>query len=174
MTNVCYSTLAEAEMAANRGDLEEGAVVYITEPNVPVKIFTKGKLIDMNANTQFNMSIYELNKQIFAQQPVKTDEELREIIDMLNDFRRTTPEGRMMLLCRDINYYTIFEQNQEEGTYDTFGLAVIDTIDYIGDILDANPTEENAVEIWFKDFEGEAHVMYLFNCEEMFVDYRGY
>ena len=35
-------------------------------------------------------------------------------------------------------------------------------------------TEDNAVEIWFKDFEGEAHVMYLFNCEEMFVDYRGY
>ena len=89
-------------------------------------------------------------------------------INIINQF--TQANSYYMLLCRDINYYTIFETGWDESD-ETVGEAVVDCFNYIsGELKAIDLTDDgNAVEIWFAISEENrlvARCAYFFNYDE--------
>lgn len=112
------------------------------------------------------MSNYEINKMIYAQMPPKSKDELDKYVHLF----KTPPKHRSMLLCRELNYYTIFEHDEDEPEFPNEGSAVLTCALDLGGIVDVNKVEDNdAIEIWIKLPDGEAVVAYHFNCDNIFV-----
>ena len=120
------------------------------------------------------MSLYELNKTIVAQLPVKeTNADLSDIRNTIDNFRKSIGASNFMLLCKDISYYTIF-QNDEPKMCDfrTLGYAVTECAQDIGKIICADIVPDGAaVEIWVRTPEDDNLCMYLFNCTNLIVTY---
>jgi hypothetical protein len=82
-----------------------------------------------------------------------------------------------MLLCKDISYFTIFQYNCLNFNYEfnDLGDAAITCIqESIGDIVSIDKKESGEIEIWIKTKEEDCtYCAYLFNCEQMIVNYGG-
>jgi hypothetical protein len=78
-----------------------------------------------------------------------------------------------MLLCKDISYYTIFEnENTKACDFGTLGHAVLECVQDVGKIISADLTEDQgAIEIWVRTPEEDNLCMYLFNCEGLVVSF---
>ena len=69
--------------------------------------YTKAKV-----NSNVKLSMYDLNKQIISQmEPISEKERTEHFCEMFSTFRENTNDNYYMLLCRDINYYTLFHRN---------------------------------------------------------------
>ena len=72
--------------------------------NIKNKIKGKGEV---------NMSLYEINQSIISQLPVYDESQIEDLKTRINEWENKYFEGHFyMLLCREINYYTVF-QHQE-------------------------------------------------------------
>ena len=73
-----------------------------------------------------------------------------------------------MLLCRELNYYTVFQRQFNAATHENFGDVVIECLENLGDIKSIELTEtKDAIEAWIVDpNEHEAYVVYLFNYDQ--------
>jgi hypothetical protein len=70
-----------------------------------------------------------------------------------------------MLLCRDINYYTVFRVDLKLAD-ETIDDALIDCANYIGTIKSVGLTEdEQAIELWMTH-EDDTYVAYFFPYDE--------
>ena len=78
-----------------------------------------------------------------------------------------------MLLCRDINYYTVFEKNCVINT--SLGKQVIDCVKNIGNIIDFEViNEKESIELWIRTKENsEPFVAYLFPYDLGLVKFGG-
>ena len=78
-----------------------------------------------------------------------------------------------MLLCKEYNYYTIFESDAVLINTPTFGEAVYEIISNIGDVFSIDATDDGtAIEIWIKpDGQESAFVFYLFPYDAGVVYY---
>ena len=161
-----FETKSELNSAYNKGQLTEGSKIFVKQTG---KIFTinNGELVESNSgDINFKMSNYEINKMIYAQMPPKSKEALEEYVHLF----KTAPGHRSMLLCRELNYYTIFEYDKNEPEFPNEGSAVLTCALDLGEIVDVNKVEDNdAIEIWIKLPNGEAVVAYHFNCDNIFV-----
>lgn len=114
------------------------------------------------------INLYEINKTLVSSYPVHTKEQILGDAKIINDFiKHMKDEQHFMLLCRDINYYTIFERYTGESIQEIkelthLGEEVIACISNVGSILSVNPTKDTSVEIWVRTPEEENIVMYLF------------
>ena len=169
LTNSIYNTLESAKY--HLSEMADGDMIYVEDEScIYIKEDNDFRRLEGGLNLQ--MSQYDINKNIYSQMPVKTDEELVGLASIINDFYATHKE-RSMLLCRELNYYTVFELDKDNGEFGTLAEAVIACVEDWGKILDVVPVD-GAIEIWNKLNEtGEAVVMYLFPCEQMFVTHRG-
>lgn len=170
-----YSTLEDAKRRI--ADIDTGEMVYI-EKEQAIYCLVDGelKLID-SGNINIQMTQYELNKQIYSQMNPKTPEEIEELKKVINNniFYEIDEDDyfRTMLLCREKNYYTIFEQvDFKPIEFEKYADAVVECAQDLGEILDI-VAATGAVEIWLKLSDNEVVVAYLFGCEGMFVNYRG-
>lgn len=121
------------------------------------------KLVDGDVN--FGMTLYDLNKQIISQMPVLENEAKLEARGTINTFiTEGEPYEYYMLLCRDMNYYTIFVIEEET---DISLSAAADEIwgcaDYLGDVKSVTDNG-GAIEFWVqpREEDSEPVVMYLF------------
>ena len=116
---------------------------------------------------KLGMTVYQLNQQIIQQMPNLDTDGIQNGINVIDQF--THPYCAYMLLCRDINYYTVFTTGNEESD-ETVGQATIDCFACMGAELKAiDLTDDgNAVEIWFilPDEGTEPLCAYLFNYDE--------
>jgi len=81
-----------------------------------------------------------------------------------------------MLLCREINYYTVFQHRKPtRAEFDTFGNAVISILLETGWTIHSDEIEEDSehCEIWAKNETTgqEAHAFMLFPYDEGVVTY---
>lgn len=53
-------------------------------------------------------TLYELNKQIIAQMPILNEDEIRRCSDTLLKYFVKNSDSYYMLLCNELNYYTVF------------------------------------------------------------------
>lgn len=127
----------------------------------------------LNIDSQgLSMTMYELNKSIISQLPVITD--FDHAYEVIYNFKKAhKPRGAFMLLCKDISYYTIFQNNSLEHDFSTLGEAVITCAQDIGKVIAVDPTDDGNVEIWVRTPEEEDLCMYLFDCHDLIVTYGG-
>lgn len=100
------------------------------------------------------MSLYDINKQLDAQQAPLTTEELAAKADMINEWSNEYLDTYFMLYCKDTSYFTVFHKNSQVTTL--LGSLVIECLNNIGLTTEID-VADNAIEIWCDN-----HVMYLF------------
>lgn len=132
---------------------EQDGKVYRWDPIEGWKLFQFDSGITMNA--------YEINKQIIGQLQIMDNDTINEKKKLIREFVDKEHNQFYMLLCRDINYYTLFaiDVKLAEELIDDL---VIECANDIGCIKAIDPTEDNrAIEIWVSNQE-ETYVMYFF------------
>ena len=120
--------------------------------------------VKMDGN--ISMSAYDMNKQIMGQLEILDETALQEKKVMIREFIDSNPDTFYMLLCRDINYYTIFYKTCVEAdcTEDILEEVLIDEcLPNIGQIKAIDRTEDGyAVECWIQDSENNVYAAYFF------------
>ena len=116
--------------------------------------------IDMSGN--FSMSAYDMNKQIMGQLQILDETALQEKKELIVNFVNNTNNVYYMLLCRDINYYTLFacQDTNPELLED---ILIDECLPAIGQIKSIEVTEDGgAVEIWVQDDLDNVYAVYFF------------
>lgn len=113
--------------------------------------------------TSFAMNMYGMNKQIISQLPTLTKKQLIEKKVLVRDFILNTKNKYYMLLCRDINYYTLFSIDEFKNTEELLENIMIDECtQHLGDIKSIERTTDGgAIEIWYTASD-DTYVMYFF------------
>ena len=106
------------------------------------------QLITSDPNVGFQMGLYEMNKQIINQLPDFTELDVAEKVELINNFFTGAHESEyVMLLGREISYYTIFHRNP--NMVETLGEAALECLNNIGMIKAIDVTEDlTAIECW--------------------------
>ena len=81
---------------------EEDGKIYSWQENDgwgPIDVQNKG----------ISMNLYELNKTIVNQLPPLTSSEIAVRMDVIHKLHNESMNNHYMLLCKEYNYYTIFE-----------------------------------------------------------------
>lgn len=143
----------------------EGNFIQINEEMI-MKANYEEKIEKQPLNGNLNMNLYDLNKAAVTQLPNYSEADrqaAKELINAYDDFSTIT--HYYMLLCRELNYYTVF-QRQFTGLED-FGDVVIECLENLGNIKSIEVTEDKtAIEAWIVNSDNEAHVVYLFNYDQ--------
>lgn len=121
------------------------------------------QLVDGDIN--LGMTTYDLNKQIIAQMGIFEKEDLQKASLELDSYVKRFDYNYYMLLCRDINYYTIFYVYKGlvvPSNLSSFSSEVLDCAQDIGAIKSIEPAPGDAYEIWVHPVDGDPVAMYLF------------
>jgi hypothetical protein len=111
--------------------------------------------------SNFSMSAYDMNKQIIGQLQIMDNDTINEKKKLIREFVDKEHNQFYMLLCRDINYYTLFAIDVKLAD-ELIDDLVIECANDIGSIKAIDPTEDKrAIEIWVTNQE-ETYVMYFF------------
>lgn len=121
---------------------------------------------DDSAETTLGLSMYDINKQIISQLDTLTEDDLCTIKEMIiRKYCDKMAAEYYMLLCRDINYYTVFKidlKNADEPVDD----VLIECANDIGAIKSIGFTEdEQALELWMTN-EEDTYVAYFFPYDQ--------
>ena len=124
-------------------------------------IYTNGEWKPVEGDINLGMSIYDMNKQIISQMGVLDEEGYNIARQRFNVFVKLSDQTYYMLLCRDINYYTIFKIDVLADDLNRFSEEVIDCVHDIGAIKSVEEVD-GAIEIWAHPVDGDPVAMYLF------------
>lgn len=152
---------------------EEGECVYCEEDSKiyswqkdegwgPINIENKG----------ISMNLYDLNKSIINQLEPMTNSDIAKKIDLFDSLQLKHMNIHYMLLCKDYNYYTIFESDTMISI-PSFSAAVCEIISKLGKVMSIELTEtEDAIEIWIiPEGKESAFAFYLFPYDAGVVYY---
>jgi hypothetical protein len=112
--------------------------------------------------TSIGMNMYDINKQIIAQLPVISGENLEAVKSgIIRKYCDQMKAEYYMLLCRDINYYTIFRIDTKLAD-ETIDDVLIECAGNIGEIKSVDFIEDaEALELWMTN-EEDTYVAYFF------------
>ena len=115
---------------------------------------------DIKVNGGMNLSLYEMNKQVISQLP-----EIEDIAVLTPIRKYKNKDGKyFMLLCRDLNYYTLFVIDLESDV--RIEQEVLECLKELGTIKSVEEFEDkNLVEIWVQPEDSDPVVMYFFNYD---------
>ena len=118
------------------------------------------------------INLYDLNKSVISQLPELTMAQIREKMQVIEQFMLKKTDKHFMLLCNEQHYYTIFEHDNLL-TFPTFGAAVCEIITNLGKVYSIELTEdEGAIEIWIAlPEEEQPSAYYLFPYDAGVVYY---
>jgi hypothetical protein len=107
------------------------------------------------------MTLYDLNKQLIAQMEVLDQDGYANAKSTIRKLFLETEQTYYMLLCSELNYYTVFQINRLFDWAAEFDDEVINCVEDIGapKSIELVP---GAVEIWVHQVCGDPVVMYLF------------
>lgn len=114
--------------------------------------------IKADTNSTVELTAYDINKQIIGQLPTLNDEEMIEKKKMIRDFKVQMNNVYYMLLCRELNYYTILVSRATAS--ETMEDVVIECAQVHGEIK-AIESVDGAIEIWVSS-PFDTHAMYFF------------
>lgn len=96
---------------------------------------TAEKPIATNDNTEIQVSLYQLNRQLVAQMPDMTEEQLLFARESVKDWLAHNTDNYYMLLNNDLHYYTLFHCKStyaDEETYNGFWAELMDVFHSMG------------------------------------------
>lgn len=116
----------------------------------------------MDKNTA-EISLYELNKSMVAQIAPMSVEDIQKKKIELRKFIDRTRNKFYMLLCREANYYTLFEKQSFVTIKDILEEVVIECANDFGTIQSIEKTDDGGgYEIWVKDKETNEGRLFMF------------
>ena len=114
---------------------------------------------------------YSIHKQMYAKTEQPSQEELMTMYASLGAWASTHYKSHYyMLLCRDINYYTVF--NLIDPNYDKFVNEIKECLAFKGRVVDIQYNHAaDAYEIWVKEYKTDEMYMYmLFEAEDFVIE----
>ena len=126
----------------------------------------------INVETKgLELNLYDLNKNIIEQLNPLTMNEVSMKMSLINQYYQNANNTYHMLLCRDFNYYTIFNYDSML-TLPDFADAICTIITELGDVYSIELLEDGAMEIWIKPTGEESpYAFYLFPYDAGVVYY---
>lgn len=125
------------------------------------------------AEMNTEISLYDMNKQLMKQQKGLSKYALQEKRLALNKYMNKQTNSYFMLLFRDINYYTVFRKvNTSSLDICYFGEELINCLQSFNKVYSIEIQDDNAIEIWIQDEEGEPVVGYLFPYDIGIVEFK--
>ena len=112
------------------------------------------------------ISLYECNRLLMAKQPNLTIEDIESKVPYLEKWFEENPDTYFMLLCNELNYYTVFHQcTTTFGSFTKLAKEVLDlAMKYIGNIKVIETDTNGVIAIWGWQQEKDElpHCFYLF------------
>ena len=122
-------------------------------------------------NKGLELNLYELNKNIVDQLDPLTPDEITMKTGLIRDYYQKANNTYHMLLCKDFNYYTIFNYDSMLSLLD-FPSVVCTIITELGEVYSIELLEDGAMEIWIKPTgENAPYAFYLFPSDAGVVYY---
>ena len=145
-------------------DPKEGDIAMSPETK---KLYTykDGQWEIIKGETSLGVTMYDLNKQIISQMPVLDEGALDIARSQIIQFIERSCNEYYMILCRELNYYTLFKLTLNSNSLPYVMNEIIECANYLGDIKSIEWEEDKgAIEIWITQRENEkdTFVMYLF------------
>lgn len=164
-----FEKLTNEEMLS-KVDPIDGEIIYNTDDE---KYYIwKNEWVNVNPDANINLNLYDMNKQIMSQIPDFTKEQMEESMNTLNEWVNKTKSKYFMMLCKDLNYYTLFNRTKS-AIDDSFGKCFKDCMSNLGSVKSMDLTEDKtAIEIWLS-YEDDVYCMYLFPYDVGVVNFRG-
>jgi hypothetical protein len=136
---------------------DEGEVIQTPEGDY--LIWQDGNWNKINVEgSNISMGLYDMNKQIIAQLPTLTTDDLLEKLPLVEELHNKYNNEYYMLYGKEISYFTLFKLKQVES----FPHEAIDCLQNIGPIKAIDLTEDkDAIEAWVMA-DDEATCLYLF------------
>lgn len=107
------------------------------------------------------LNLYDLNKQFISQIPDLDDDGIEVALMTVMAYMKNTENKYYMLLCRDVNYYTLF--NVSSAITEPYACEeVLACAGDWGTLKSVEINENDAVEIWVHNEQEGPMVMYLF------------
>lgn len=112
------------------------------------------------------MSLYECNRMLMAKQPDLTTKDIENKISYLEKWFENNPDRYFMLLCNELNYFTVFHQYSTTfGSFAKLAKEVLDlSVESIGNIKAIEIDTNGMIAIWGWQQEKDElpHCFYLF------------
>ena len=141
--------------------MEEGETAFVNKEQKIYK-YTNGEWVEQSVpEGKMNISVYDMNKQLIAQQSPIED------IALLTPVRKFKNKGGkyFMLICRDIGYYTLFVVDPDgENRIEQEVLMCAKDVGVIKAVEEIEGTE--SMEIWVQPEGEDPVVMYFFNYDK--------
>ena len=136
---------------------DEGEIIQTPEGDY--LIWQDGNWNKINVEgSNISMGLYDMNKQIIAQLPTLTTDDLLEKLPLVEELHDKYNNEYYMLYGKEISYFTLFKLKQVES----FPHEAIDCLQNIGPIKAIDLTEDkDAIEAWVMA-DDEATCLYLF------------
>lgn len=140
---------------------EDGQMSYSPETQKLYQ-FIKGewKMIDNNS-VGLNMNIYDMNKQVVSQLPSMKNEDVDKAMILIEQYLKAQQNEFYMLLCRDINYYTVIYLDDTASDVKA-PAEILACASEVGELKSVDLNGNDAIEVWVKPEDSDALVMYLF------------
>lgn len=96
------------------------------------------------------MSLYECNRMLMAKQPDLTTKDIENKISYLEKWFENNPDRYFMLLCNELNYFTVFHQYSTTfGSFAKLAKEVLDlSVESIGNIKAIEIDTNGMIAIW--------------------------
>ena len=153
------TTIKRLDISQIRYEPQDGEIVINTVDD-GYYIYKDGNWMKINVeNSGLNLGLYDLNKQIIAQLPILSDEELSNKKTVINQLHEKFNNEYYMLYGKEISYFTLFKIANSKF----FGDEVIECLNNVGDVKCIDmPEPGDAIEIWIQSDMQEVTCLYLF------------
>lgn len=120
------------------------------------------------------ISLYECNRMMMDKNPDLTSEQIAEKQALLEEWFEANPDKYFMLLCNELNYFTVFHQvTTTFGSFSKLAREVLDLAEnYIGHIKVVEKDTNGVIAIWGWQQEPDEypHCFYLFPYGEGVIE----
>ena len=138
-----------------------GQTVYCEEDNKVYRWDPIEGWQEQSMEGNITMNAYDINKQIISQLEIMNNDAINQKKKMIRDFVDEEHNQFYMLLCRDVNYYTVFVRDIKLAD-ECIDDVVIECANDLGLIKSIELTEDKrAIEIWVSNSE-DTYAMYFF------------
>lgn len=158
-------------------NVEDGQVVFVEGTDDSYFLYQKGAWFPVQAKMTsegLQLNLYELNRNIVEQLPDFGEDQWSGSQQVFESWMKDKTCKYFMLYGREINYFTIFNKQEENAEFSTLFDAVKECLVSLGPVksLAVNELEDgsSSIEIWIK-YEDLTTCMYLFEYEEGIVTY---
>ena len=153
---------------------EEGEIALVTDTNEIYGWSSEhgwSKIVAADETIDLGLNLYDLNKSVIGQLTPLTPGEITMKMSLFKDYYDKANNLYHMLLCRDFNYYTVFNYNSMPNTPD-FSSMICTVITELGEVYSIELLEDGAMEIWIRPTGEESpYAFYLFPYDAGVVYY---